>query len=569
MAIRDAFDGDFSNPAFVDGTLLVSPVAWPGDANSPQTFYFSKRFAFPEGDYQITVMADDGATVWIGTDALSTRMVVTSVLGQGDGTGSINVHIPQGDYRVDVLVQNVPPAPNPAYFALNFIKDGVPFYLSNKDGWYLDDAPISDDDLPPLTDSRFSLPVFTVLPNWDQGVTERLSWLTDITNSEADAEQRRSVRRHPRRTMEANFLRQGVNRAWLDTFMVGVGKAECLVPVWHEQTPLLDGLAIDATGVTFVDGNTAQREFNTGDLVLVNNGDPRDYDLLQVGEVDDHRFSWAKPPQRAWPVGTRIFPLRTARMIQDPVLSNVNDRVATVDIRFDYSDPDVRPESWGASVNGEPLFALTPDWSQDVQVTYTRLTYSTDNSSAPVATTQSGTYTTTSTQFRSVLYGRDMSYAFRQFLASARGKCVHFQCPTFTSDVLPIGDILADTTDLIVENMGYWTYMTSPEPLRLTLMFEFYNAPPIYRQILTGYAIYKQDQTGALLVPPQIAAEVLSLDSALPAIALKDLQRISFVCETRFDLDDFELHHVVADQGVIELSLQIHQGQNPRQELNP
>lgn len=567
MTIRTPYDSPYADAAFIDGTLLVSPVPWPGNAASPHTFYFSKRFAFAEGDYDIVVKADDACTLWVGQDALSTRMLLTSVLPD---SAAVNVHIPQGEYRIDVIVKNMPAVDNPAFFALNILQGGQPVYLSTKDGWYLDDAPISDDDLPPLEDQRFHLPVFTVLPNWANGVTERLSWQTDLMDSESDAEQRRSVRRHPRRTFDAAFLRQGIARQWLDTFLVGIGKSEFLMPLWHEGTKLIDGLSFGATGVTFLDGNTAEREYHEGDLVLVNNGDPGDFDILQVGTVEEHRFSWAPPlPTRAWPAGVRIYPLRTARVLEDPKMDNVLTNVATADIRFALSEPDIRTPSWGASVNGEPVFPLKPDFTQPVAVSFSRKNYQIDNATGPISVTTTGRFTATLMQFRAVLFGRDNAYAFRQFLAAARGRSVHFQCPTFATDITPLGDIADGTTDLLIENIGYWAYMSSPQPVRLTMAFIFPDAPTIYRRILTGYEVYLIDVDGNVVIPHQITAEVLQIDAPLPAIALSDLTKISFIAETRFDMDEFELHHNTADQHSVELSLALRQAKNPRLELNP
>lgn len=570
MTIRSPYDAPIALEPFIDGTKLVSPVEWPQNAPSPHTFYFSKRFAFPEGDYDIIATADDACTIWIGEDALSSRLVLSTALAGESQVNSINVHIPQGEYRIDILVQNLPAVENPAYFALNIMKDGQVFYLSDKVDWYLDDQPISDDDLPPMEDQRRKLPVFTVLPNWLNGVTERLSWQTDVMDSESDAEQRRSVRRHPRRSFNASFTRDAIQRQRLDTFVVGIGKSEFLMPLWHEGTNLLEGLSMGSTGVTFLEGTTTVREYREGDLVLVNNGDAGDYDILEVGVVEEHRFSWKPPlPNRAWPVGTHIYPLRIARLLQDVQMKNITASVAQVEFRFDLSEPYIIPASWGAQLNGEPLFPLRPDWSQSVDNVYSRKVFEMDNVTGPVVVTDTGRFTTVNLQFRAVLFGRDMAYGFRQFLMSARGRSVHYQMPTFTNDITPLGDIADGTTDLLIENIGYWAYMQRPQPVRLTLAFFFENAPTLYRQVLTGYDIYKVDENGDIIVPYQITAEVLQLDEALPAIALHDILKISFISETRFDMDEFELHHNTADQRTVELSLACRQGQNPRQEMNP
>ncbi|AGF89702.1 hypothetical protein SP099_00290, partial [Salmonella phage FSL SP-099] len=72
-------------------------------------------------------------------------------------------------------------------------------------------------------DVRLTYPVFLPLPNWKDGVTERIEWQTDVMISESGAEQRRPIRLHPRRSFEATFLRWEEKRTLLDTTIAGVG----------------------------------------------------------------------------------------------------------------------------------------------------------------------------------------------------------------------------------------------------------------------------------------------------------------------------------------------------------
>lgn len=563
--LRTPFDFPFDPATHPLGEKLVSVADPLESAVGPATYYLAKRFYFEDGDYTINVAADDAATVWLGTSELNSRLIASPTLGLPE---NIPLHITQGEYRMDVVLQNLPVGLTPCYFSMIIRRGGEIVYLSDKVGWNLDDAPINDDDLPPLTDQRFLLPVFSVLPNWDNGITERLSWVTDVLVSEGEAQQRRSVRRYPRRSFEAAFLRKGVARMRMDAFFVGVGMSKFLLPIWHEQLPIVDGLSIDASGVVFPNKDTNAREFRENDLVFVTMGDPNDYDILKVGTVEDGRFNWAEPPKRAWPPGVRIYPLRLARRIDDPQMSNITDDVATVQARFDLVEPDVRQESWGQTMDGEPILRLKPDRGTPVQSTYSRKYYLLDNTSGQINVTDTGRYSTLAMQLRAVLKSRQEAYAFRQFLAASRGRARHFFCSSYTDDVRPQGNIVDGTIDLHIEPMGYWQYFDRPQPLRLTLAFDMRdNAPTLYRRIVTGYAVYKTDGHGAVIKPAQIISEVLTLDAALPEIDLAELVRISFITETHFDQDEFELHHVVAGQEVVELALALRQAQNPRKAI--
>lgn len=563
MALRTPFEFDQDPATHPLGEKIVSVADPIETAPGAHTYYLARRFDLVDGNYTIEIDADDAATVWIGTAQLNIRLVASATFGK---PALAALYIPQGSYRLDVILQNLPPTPSPCFFTMIIKRGEEVIYTSAKDGWLLDDQPISDDDLPPGDDYRFKLPVFSVRPNWKQGIVERLSWLTDVMESETDAEQRRSVRRNARRSFEANFLRERTQRDRLDTFFVGVGPAQFMLPLWHESVELTEGLSMEASGVTFPDGEFRLREFRKGDLVFVNAGDPDDWDILQVGDTETNRFSWAFPPPRAWAPGTRIYPMRVAKIVESsPKMSNITDTVATSTVRFDLVEPYTVTASWGGSINGEPLFRFSPNWKQSVDVDYTRKSFTLDNQSGVPITTDHGRFTTAQVQLKLGLIGRHEAFAFRQFLQSARGQAKHFYMPTFTQDIYPFGDIPADTIDLHIREQGYFQYMSRPQPLRLQLAFQFRNgSPTIYRLIKDVQPVYLTDPDGSLSTPLRIGSELLTLDEPMPAVALNELKRISFIVETRFAQDAFELFHPTNGQEFVETSLVFKQAQNPR-----
>jgi hypothetical protein len=562
MAIREPFEFDLTPPG-PSGEKAVAPTD-PIDATpANKEWYFARRFHFGDGDYSLEIAADDYASLWIGTSQLTSRIVASAKPG---ASAIAFLNIPQGDYRLDVILGNIP-AGSPAFFTLVIKRGEEVVYASGKDGWALDDVPITDDDLPPPDDYRFTLPVFTTLPNWKGGVTERLTWVTDVMPSETTAEQRRSVRRNARRSFEASFLRQRAARNRLDSFFAGIGPAEFMLPIWHEAVRMEDGLSMEAAGVTFPDGELQFREFYKGDLVFVNAGDPTDYDILQVGDVDynNNRFAWAFPPPRAWPIGTRIYPMRTARMLVSPRMNNVTEAVSMATVQFDLTEPYKIDADWGSAVSGQPYFRFTPDRANTIDVEYGRRNYTIDNQSGVPITTDHGRYTSSNVSINMRMFGRIEAVGLRKFLQAARGRAVHFFAPTFMQDVTLVDDIPADATEIVIENQGFYNYMLKPQPIRLQLQFSFKNGSPnAYTTIKDVTPIYKKDPDGSNSTPLVQVAELLEIDPPLPAIALKQLKRVSFVVETRFDQDSFELHHHSNQQSAVDVALILRQSFNPR-----
>jgi hypothetical protein len=563
MTLRTPFDFAIDPPP-PDGEKRVAPTDPIDTALGDHTYYLSRRFHFEDGNYTMTIDADDAATLWVGPSQLNMRLVASTQLGNPT-TAYLN--IPQGDYRLDVILQNIP-ADTPCWFTLVIKRGDEIIYSSAREGWLLDDSAISDDDLPPPADYRFSLPMFTTLPNWANGVTERLSWMTNVLESENGAEQRRSVRRNARRQFEANFLRQRARRNRLDDFFVGLGSAEFMLPLWHEAVYMNEGIDMEASGVAFPDGELQYREFYKDDLVFVNNGNPDDYDILQVGDVDyaNSRFSWKFPPPRPWPVGTRIFPMRTARLLVPPRMSNVTDAVSTAQVQFDLSEPYKIAASFGASVGGQPFFPFVPDRATTIDLNYDRKNFVLDNTSGVPITTDHGRFTTSIVQSKYRLFGRINATKIRQFFQAARGRAVHFFAPTFMQDLYITNDeIPLNAEELVIEPQGFSEYMLRPQPIRIQLAFQFYDGrPSVYTTITATEPIYKKDADGSNSTPLQVVAEKLSIDPPLPAIFMKDVKRVSFVAESRFDQDTFEILHHSNQQSCIDVSIVMKQAFNPR-----
>jgi hypothetical protein len=513
--------------------MAISPVTPIGSSVGPTTYYLSRMIDVQAGTYDLQVVAADAATVWIGADGNSTRMVLSAA--PGGGVGSTQVFLSAGTQRIDVLLQDMTAGASSAYVALTLSRNGTLIYGTTAALWLWDTAPITDELLTPPSDPRLGLPVFSVLPNWKNGVLERLQWLTDILTSENAVEQRRSLRMHARRSFEASFMREGLRRAKLDTFFVAVGSKKVLAPIWHEQfkTP---GLTTADTTLQFPAGTLALREFRAGDIVMANNGDPNDYDLLTIESVDliNDRITWLDSPVRNWPKGTRVFPMRVCMVLDNPSMSNVTDRVAQTALRFEVmqNDDEFSPD-WGYCV---PLFRWKPDRADPIAVDYSRTLFSIDNGTSYIHQTDPGERTSVAMKLSLKLFGREEMTRFRSFISNARGRAVRFYMPSFTHDVVPSGDMEGMYFDALPTRFA--ELMTRPQWSRVLLSFVFADGrPTIYRRVTS---VQELGATAPAFIPN---GERFHLDQFLPPIRLSEVSRVSFVMAVRFDQDGFEIKH--------------------------
>ncbi len=523
--------------SFVNGERALSVSSSIAGAPARTTFYLSKWFDLQGGVYTLRSLAQDAA-LWMASVSVNNgRVFFNSTASQG--VGDAEVYLPQGRHRIDIVLPNTSTVASSCFVAFSLIQGNRLVYASAAAGWVFDTAPIADSAVPTLAEPDTVLPVFTVLPNWANGVTERLDYKTEIITDEGDVEQRRSLRRYPRRSFEASFARHDVRRARLQNFLIGSGNNEVLVPLWHEQHTVSSILGLN---VQFPDGELGLREFNPGDLVFVNRGNPVEHEVLRVASVDTSTdvLTFTQAPTLPWPAGTRIYPLRRARVLESSSMENVTDRVGTVQIRFSLSEPEAWPA--GAWATCTPLFSFPVDWSSQVSHTFSRPAASViDNDYGKTEVFDFFGTSRGSVRAAMTLRGRQRMYAFRQFVQNARGRAVRFWMPSLTDDLRCTSPTIGgDYID--VSNAGLADYISRDQELRSMLAIEFADGrSTIYREI---ESITENGET-----------ERLFLTKVLPAAPGDLVSRIMFITPSRFDQDGFELMHYVDGSKAVKTSV--------------
>lgn len=531
LTIPAPHDASFTNG---EKSLSVGPI---GLGAGQTTYYLSKWFDFQGGVYTLKMVSDD-ATYWFASISKENgRPVYRGKAAQGVVTTFI--YLPPGRHRLDIAIGNMSIGTSSCFVAFSLLQDNRLVYISTGSGWVFDTVPIADVDVPALGDYRLALPVMSFLPNWEGGITERLEWNTETLASESDREQRRSLRRYARRTFEAGFMRRDVRRARLFNFFLGAGSAEFLLPLWHEQFKIPATLG---STVQFPSASLAYREFAAGDLVLVSNGDPTDYEILSVLSVNTGTdvLTLNAAPTGTWPAGSRLFPLRVARALEVSQFDNLTDRVATVRVRFHLKEHEKWPApSWGSA---SPLFTFKVNRGVSLNVGLDRTTDTIiDTEIGRVETYDIYERTRMSMRFGMTLRGRTKVHAFRQFIHMARGRAVRFWMPSLTLDLIGLGDFSGSYID--VRNVGLVEYLKRAQDNRTVIGFLFNNGnATIYRNVTT--------------ITETLSGERVFLQSALPStLDLDTIERVEFIIPARFDQDGFELTHLVDDSVAVQTSV--------------
>lgn len=527
--------------SFTNGEKALAVHNPMGSTPALSTFYLARWLPVPAGLYVIKSYVDDAATWFAGV-----AMILSSQKSQG--VFETFVFIPDDVARLDITLQNIQTSPSECFLAFSLWQQGRLVYASAGDGWYWDTAPIPDSALGGVSDPRRNLPVFAVLPNWGDGVIERLEWLTDVMTSETGNEMRRSLRAEPRRTLEAAFLRQADRRSTLDSFLTGVGQNRFLCPVWQEQYRPEPGIVAGSSTVQFPAGTLRDREFAANDLVIVMNKGPDQYDVLEVLSVNHTTdvLTWKVAPARDWPYGSRIIPLRICRIRDQATMSNPTDNVGRMSLRVTMDLPEqyIEPD-W---LNEGRVFPFRPNRATDIDLSYERITYTLDNETSVPSLVDLGGRAFIGNQMELQLRGRAQIADFRAWIGAARGRARRFYLPNFQQDVIPTEDLSGN--QITTAPMGFYDYMKTPQQARIYICVVLHDGTLIYRRVVSITA------TGVLLPPHRVTSEVFILDQPFDApIPLENIRRIQWVVPTRFNQDAFEILHHVDDAKVITVNV--------------
>ena len=374
-------------------------------------------------------------------------------------------------------------------------------------------------------------------PDWSSNITERLEWLTDVLSSPQGGEQRRALRISPRRSWDAAMLVEGTERALFDLALAGWGRRVWAVPVWYDAQELATDLA---AGSMRINCSVALLDFRAGGLAMLRGDTAFDTEAVEILAIDANGLQLKRATQQRWPAGTRLYPVRTAR-IASIDSKRLTDKLNRAQLTFDLAESS----DWTASLpvamyRGRPVFELRPDETEDLTLNYERLLQTLDNGSALPAVTDTAGRNFSVQQHRWALEGRKERAAWRGLVYGLRGRAKSVWVPTHAWDLQLTKP--ASGSLLTVERIGYARFGVKTQG-RQDIRIEMHSGAVIYRRITAA--------------AEDAGTESLNLDADLPgAINPADVWRISFMSLCRAADDALELTHVTdSDGGLAKASI--------------
>lgn len=381
--------------------------------------------------------------------------------------------------------------------------------------------------------------IWPVPPDWAGGVSETLAWGTNVQVATATA-----VSDHigyvlgPDRALSFEVAAPRAARRVSDMLLAG-HRGKWLLPIWPDVQRLA---AAVSPGAGFIGCVTVGFDFVAGGQALLWSAMDA-WEVVTITSFDSTGLTLTGTLASDWPTGTRLYPLRRAR-IQDGAEEQLKGgEFSRRRLVFDIDEPC----DWPAL--SEPTLYLThpvldsrPDESENGSAAYARQRQAQafPGAIAIAYDLPDQALRTQKTAYK--LFGRARHTWFRSLLYTLRGQAMPMWLPSFADDLKPAATIAGNSTTLSVEWAGY-TLFGLGRHNRKDVRIELNGGTVYYRRI--NNAVEAGD------------TETLTLDSALDAadITPGQIRQISFMALATLASDSTEIQHLTDADGTATSTL--------------
>lgn len=381
-----------------------------------------------------------------------------------------------------------------------------------------------------------------VTPDWSRPVRETLAWHTSVERSRTAVRQKRQNRLAPRRSFSFQVLAETTERRLIELLCFDAGARVWQLPIWQDAQRLTTGLAAGADEIACT---TVGYDFAPGAKALLWRSSTS-CEIVAVDAVDGDGLTLALDVVGAWPAGTRLYPLRAARLTVPPSQSFLSGNASDTTVEFQLCEPC----DWAATLpattyRGSPLLDSRPSEPSDPSASWGRQLLRLDMQVGPIEVNDIPQRAFRAQQTFWQVYGRADNSDFRALLYGLAGRFGGDKgglwLPSWNQDLHLAAAAASGATTISVEWCGYTAYGRQ-QAGRRDIRIELAGGTAIHRRI-TGSA-----DAGA--------TETLTLDAALGvAIAPATVRCISFLTFSQLAGDAVELQHVTDADGLTECEL--------------
>ena len=382
--------------------------------------------------------------------------------------------------------------------------------------------------------------VWPIPPDWNEAVSETLAWGTNVAVSSGTASSEHvGYQLGPQRGFgfEVACFRRG-DRQTIDMLVAG-HRGVWLLPIWPDVQRLAAALAAGEDAITC---RTDGFDFVAGGKALLWAA-PTRWEVLEIDAVESGGLTLYPAVAAAWPAGTRLYPLRRARLQDGAEERLMTDRASRRKLAFDIDEPCDWPALESLPLYfTHPVLEARPDESEAPTASYARLRQGSNYPGALPFTYDLADQALRAQSTAWKLVGRARHTWHRSLLYLLAGRAKPVWLPSFAADLIPAAAVAGGSNALSIEWAGY-TQLGKGRHNRRDLRIELVDGTVHYRRVTDAV------EAGA--------TETLTLSAALDsaAIAQAQIRQVSFMALATLAGDGAEITHVTDADGTATATL--------------
>ena len=540
-----ASTGPTATPGIVSGAVPVEFIGNTGEQ------WFEKMHVFPGGNAVLNPGYDEGYKIEYGDILADTDREYEIYNASRRATATLSTITltavsPGIETPEIVTTRQVGPGTSMLAAASTFNTDGTtglgtPVLVNIralKDGISNFDGPVTFTfDVGDATFDISGSRVAMILSNYDFPFSETMEFKTDIITATGGKEQRISTRKQARERFNCIYRLNGTERQRMRALLFAWHDQIFGVPLFHEGTELTAATSIGAFQFQITGGDDT--DFRVSGLGLVYT-DPFTFDVVEISAVTDTLVTISGTAQNAYPVGTRIMPVRPCRIVGRVKTKMFKyNELEEFNILFESTDNDTGVAAgdttlWGNSstYNSKLLLddcnlmgiSMSTDMDRNIIVL--------DNTTGKVTQKSAWDFDKRQSSKGFLATSREQVQQLKKLLRGLRGKQVSFYLPTSTNDLTQGATALSGSTNFDIVNIDYKRFVNGAGPMSV-FKITYTDGTSLVREILSA-ADHPSDPT----------LERLTLDTTWPANRTVDeVDRVEFYELVRFNTDLFRIFH--------------------------
>jgi hypothetical protein len=387
------------------------------------------------------------------------------------------------------------------------------------------------------------LTAWTIPPRWHNGMLERLEWSTEVQQAADGNQDAYPLRDAPDRTWEFDVRVANADRWLLEAALYDWSARNWAFPVSPDHSMLAAPLPAASSSIPL---DTAYLDYTLGGLAMLWSS-PTVFELVEVDQIQANALLLVRPTVNTWPRGTRVYPVRIARLADRPQLQRPTSRRVDAHVRMTAVEacdwPAIPP---AATYLGYPVLEQITEASTLPTAVYERQLEELNAGFGPVDIDDFTGLAWGRQSHAWKPYGRAERAALRSLFYYCNGRVNRLWVPTWQDDMQLLATVASASLVIDIAWCGYTRYLHG-QPGRKQLRIELVGGAVFYRQV---------DNWAEL----DASTERLTLSAAFGQIVTPEqVAQISYMALCTLAGDAVEIQHEADSEGMAIVSTQFAQ----------